>query len=107
MPELPDVVVYIEALESRILGQTLERVRLASPFLLRTISPALAEVEGRAVREVRRIGKRIAIGLDEKLWLVLHPVISGRLDWGGAGVEQSAQAGLAPVCFFEGTVLLT
>src|SRR5438128_6084347 len=107
MPELPDVVVYIEALELRILGQTLERIRLASPFLLRTISPALTEVEGRTVREVQRIGKRIAIGLEEELWLVLHLMIAGRLHWREPGVKLPAKRALAAFDFAEGSLLLT
>src|SRR6266700_2146006 len=107
MPELPDIVVYIEALEQRILGQTLERIRLASPFLLRTISPALAEAEGRTVREVRRIGKRIAIGLEEELWLVLHLMIAGRLHWRAPGVKLPAKRALAAFDFAEGSLLLT
>jgi len=107
MPELPDIVVYIEALEQRILGQTLERIRLASPFLLRTISPALAEAEGRTVREVRRIGKRIAIGLQEELWLVLHLMIAGRLHWRAPGVKLPAKRALAAFDFAEGSLLLT
>ena len=81
MPELPDVAIYIEALEARILGQTLERVRLASPFLLRTIDPPLAATHDKKVRRLRRIGKRIAIGLEGDLWLVLHLMIAGRLHW--------------------------
>jgi len=81
MPELPDITVYIEALEARILGQTLERVRLASPFLLRTIEPPLSAAQGKKVRALRRVGKRIAIGLEDDLWLVLHLMIAGRLHW--------------------------
>lgn len=81
MPELPDIVVYIEALEQRITGQTLEHIRLTSPFLLRTVSPPLSNAEGKRVRELRRTGKRIAIGLDGELWLVLHLMIAGRLHW--------------------------
>src|SRR5215467_2530339 len=81
MPELPDVTIYIEALEARILGQTLERVRLASPFLLRTIDPPLAATHEKTVRRLHRIGKRIAIGMDGDLWLVLHLMIAGRLHW--------------------------
>jgi formamidopyrimidine-DNA glycosylase len=81
MPELPDISAYISALEARILGQPLERVRLASVFLLRTVDPPLANAEGRAVRELRRIGKRIAIGVEGDLWLVLHLMIAGRLHW--------------------------
>jgi len=81
MPELPDIVVYIEALESRILGRTLERVRLTSPFLLRTATPPIQELEGKAVRSLRRLGKRIAIELENDYWLVLHLMIAGRLHW--------------------------
>src|SRR5216684_6778948 len=107
MPELPDVVVYIEALEQRIVGRTLERIRLASPFLLRTTSPALAEAERRTVREVRRIGKRIAIGLEEELWLVLHLMIAGRLHWREPGVKLPAKRALAAFDFAEGSLVLT
>ena len=107
MPELPDVVVYIEALEQRILERTLERIRLASPFLLRTISPALAEAERRTVRQVRRIGKRIAIGLDDEIWLVLHLMIAGRLHWRQPGVNLPAKRALAAFDFAEGSLLLT
>ena len=107
MPELPDVVVYVEALEQRILGQKLERIRLASPFLVRTTSPALAEVEGRTVREVQRIGKRIAIGLEQELWLVLHLMIAGRLHWREPGVKLPAKRALAAFDFVEGSLLLT
>ncbi|MGH9659352.1 MAG: DNA-formamidopyrimidine glycosylase family protein, partial [Bryobacteraceae bacterium] len=82
MPELPDIVVYVEALEARILGQRLERVRVASPFLVRTVSPALDTATGRTVRAVRRVGKRIALGTDGGPWLVLHLMIAGRLHWG-------------------------
>ena len=79
MPELPDIAAYITALEPRILGQPLEHVRLASAFLLRTAQPSIEEVEGHVVRELRRIGKRIAFGFDDDLWLVLHLMIAGRL----------------------------
>ncbi|HMD02909.1 MAG TPA: DNA-formamidopyrimidine glycosylase family protein, partial [Candidatus Baltobacteraceae bacterium] len=77
MPELPDIAAYIGALEARILGRPLERVRLASPFLLRTAQPAPSDFEGRPVRELRRVGKRIALGFDDDLWLVLHLMIAG------------------------------
>ncbi len=107
MPELPDIVVYIEALEKRILGQTLEAVRLASPFLLRSVNPPLREVEGKHVRELRRIGKRIAIGLDDDLWLVLHLMIAGRLHWRARGVKVSRPRGLAAFDFPDGSLLLT
>ena len=79
MPELPDIAAYITALEPRIVGQRLEQVRLASPFLLRSAQPPIKDVEGRLVRELRRIGKRIAIGVEGDLWLVLHLMIAGRL----------------------------
>ncbi len=81
MPELPDIAAYITALEPRIVGQPIEHVRLASPFLLRTAQPPITSVEGRRVRELRRIGKRIAIGVEGDLWLVLHLMIAGRLHW--------------------------
>ncbi|MGH8178941.1 MAG: Fpg/Nei family DNA glycosylase [Steroidobacter sp.] len=81
MPELPDIAVYLEALESRVIGQRLERVVLKNPFLLRTAEPALAECEGRLVSSLRRLGKRIAIGLESDLWLVIHLMIAGRLHW--------------------------
>ena len=107
MPELPDVVVYIEALEKRILGQRLERVRLASPFLLRTVDPPLARAEGQTVRELRRVGKRIAIGFEDDLWLVLHLMIAGRLHWRARGVKVVRPRGLAAFDFPSGSLLLT
>jgi formamidopyrimidine-DNA glycosylase len=107
VPELPDIVVYIEALEKRILGQPLERVRLASPFLLRTVSPPLRAVEGKTVRALRRIGKRIAIGVEGDLWLVLHLMIAGRLHWRERGVKVSRPRGLAAFDFPNGSLLFT
>src|SRR5947207_443791 len=107
MPELPDVVVYVEALEQRIVGRTLERVRIASPFLLRTTSPTVAEAQGRAAQQVRRIGKRIAIGFEGELWLVLHLMIAGRLHWREPGVKLPAKRALAAFDFAEGSLLLT
>ncbi len=107
MPELPDIVVYIEALEKRILGQTLEQVRIASPFLLRTADPPLFKVKGRAVVRLRRIGKRICIGLEDDLWLVLHLMIAGRLHWKKRGVEVSPPRGLAAFDFANGSLLWT
>jgi formamidopyrimidine-DNA glycosylase len=107
MPELPDVAVYIEALEKRILGQTLQAVRIASPFLLRSVNPALQDVEGKQVRELRRIGKRIAIGLEGELWLVLHLMIAGRLHWRAPGVKVARPRGLAAFDFPDGSLLLT
>lgn len=107
MPELPDVVVYIEALEKRILGQLLERVRVASPFLLRTAEPPLSNAEGRTVVQLRRLGKRICIGLENNLWLVLHLMIAGRLHWRARGVKVSPPRGLAAFDFPRGTLLWT
>jgi formamidopyrimidine-DNA glycosylase len=107
MPELPDIVVYIEALEKRILGRTLERVRVASPFLLRTANPPLTNVEGRKVVELRRMGKRICIGLEGELWLVLHLMIAGRLHWKKSGVKVSPPRGLAAFDFANGSLLWT
>jgi formamidopyrimidine-DNA glycosylase len=112
MPELPDITVYIEALESRILGQTLEVVRVVSPFLLRTADPPLTEAHGGTVVQLRRVGKRICIGLDNDLWLVLHLMIAGRLHWhplGGksARVKVSPPRGLAAFDFSNGSLLWT
>ncbi len=107
MPELPDILVYLEALETRILAQTLERVRIASPFLLRSFEPSVDEVRGKTVRELRRLGKRIAIGLDGDLWLVLHLMIAGRLHWKPAGAKLSGKYQLAGFDFPNGTLLLS
>jgi formamidopyrimidine-DNA glycosylase len=107
MPELPDIAVYIGALESRIVGQPLERVRLASAFLLRTVEPAIGEVEGRVVRALGRIGKRIAIGVEGDLWLVLHLMIAGRLHWRAAGARLAGRQSLAALDFPSGSLVLT
>src|SRR5579871_4913211 len=107
MPELPDIAAYLHALEPRILGQPLEHIRLASPFLLRTLEPAPAEAEGRTVRELRRIGKRIAIGLEGDLWLVLHLMIAGRLHWRPPGAKLAGRQNLAAFDFPHGSVVLT
>ena len=107
MPELPDIVVYIEALEKRILGQNLEQVRVASPFLLRTASPPISSAQGKLVRELRRLGKRICIGLENDLWLVLHLMIAGRLHWRKKSAALSPPRGLAAFDFANGTVLWT
>src|ERR1035438_6113506 len=107
MPELPDIVAYVGALESRIVGQTLERVRLGSPFLLRTIQPSVAEAEGRTVREIRRIGKRIAIGVDGDLWLALHLMIAGRLHWKAPQAKLAGRNALAAFDFPSGSLVLT
>jgi formamidopyrimidine-DNA glycosylase len=107
MPELPDISAYISALEPRIVGQVLERVRLASVFLLRTADPPLASVEGRIVRELRRVGKRIAIGFDDELWLVLHLMIAGRLHWRPPQAKLGGRNTLAAFDFPQGTLVLT
>jgi formamidopyrimidine-DNA glycosylase len=107
VPELPDIVVYIEALEKRTLGQTLEHVRIASSFLLRTADPPLSSVEGKAVVQLRRMGKRICIGLENNLWLVLHLMIAGRLHWKKRGVKVSPPRGLAAFDFTNGSLLWT
>lgn len=107
MPELPDITVYIEALEARIPGQTLERVRLASPFLLRTVSPPVQAAEGQKVRELRRIGKRIAIGFENDVWLVLHLMIAGRLHWRARGAKIGGKNMPAAFDFPAGSLVLT
>jgi formamidopyrimidine-DNA glycosylase len=107
MPELPDITAYIHALELRIVGQPLKRIRIGGPFLLRTAEPPIVAIEGRIVRELRRIGKRIAIGLEDDLWLVLHLMIAGRLHWKAAGAKLSGRQQLAAFDFPNGTLLLT
>jgi len=107
MPELPDITAYTVALESRIVGQPLKRVRLASPFLLRSVEPSLSSAEGRRVVELRRIGKRIAIGLEDDLWLVLHLMIAGRLHWRAAAAKLSGRQNLAAFDFPHGSLVLT
>jgi len=107
MPELPDIAVYIEALQARISGQTLERVRIGSPFLLRTVQPTTTDLEGRIVREIRRVGKRIAIGVEGDLWAVLHLMIAGRLHWRSVGAKLGGRQNLAAFDFPNGTVTLT
>ena len=107
MPELPDVAAYLGALEARIVGRPLERVRLANPFLLRTAEPPVASAEGRVVRELRRVGKRIAIGLDGELWLVLHLMIAGRLHWRPHGATLAGRNALAAFDFPDGSLVFT
>jgi formamidopyrimidine-DNA glycosylase len=107
MPELPDIAAYITALEARIVGQPIERVRLASVFLLRTAQPPIANVERRVVRELRRIGKRIAIGVDGDLWLVLHLMIAGRLHWRPPNAKLAGRQNLAAFDFPSGSLVLT
>jgi formamidopyrimidine-DNA glycosylase len=107
MPELPDITAYMTALEPRIVGQPLEHVRVASAFLLRTARPPLASVEGRVVRALRRIGKRIVIGVDGDLWLVLHLMIAGRLHWRPPGAKLAGRQNLAAFDFPHGSLVLT
>ena len=107
MPELPDIVAYISALEPRIVGQPIEHIRLSSPFLLRTVQPSLTDIEGRIVRELRRIGKRIAIGIEGDLWLVLHLMIAGRLHWRPRGAKLAGRKSLAAFDFPNGSLVLT
>lgn len=107
MPELPDLTLYIEALRQRVVGVPLLRVRLASPFVLRSVEPPLTAIEGAAVRSVTRLGKRIVLACGEELYLVLHLMIAGRLRWERAGAKPPARIGLAAFDFPHGTLLLT
>jgi len=107
MPELPDLTVYIEALEARIAGQPLEAVRLGSPFLLRSVEPKLEETFGRRVAALRLVGKRIAVGVEGDLWLVLHLMIAGRLHWKKPGAKLAGRNALAAFDFPAGTLTLT
>lgn len=107
MPELPDVAVYVEALGERIVGQTLERVLIRGPFLLRSTTPPVTAATGKRVNEVRRVGKRIAIGLEDDIWLVIHLMIAGRLHWKQGEVKLTARNMLALFTFDRGTLLLT
>jgi formamidopyrimidine-DNA glycosylase len=107
MPELPDIAAYLTALEPRIRSRRVNRVRLASPFLLRTAAPPLTSVEGRSVIDLRRIGKRIAIGLEGDLWLVLHLMIAGRLHWRPPAVSLAGRQNLAAFDFDDGSLTLT
>jgi formamidopyrimidine-DNA glycosylase len=107
MPELPDIAAYISALEPRIVGQPIEHIRLSSPFLLRTVQPSPTDAEGRLVRELRRIGKRIAIGVQGDLWLVLHLMIAGRLHWRPRGAKLAGRKSLAAFDFPNGSLVLT
>jgi formamidopyrimidine-DNA glycosylase len=107
MPELPDISAYLSALQKRIVGQPLQRVRIGSPFLLRTASPPIAAAEGHEVTALRRIGKRVAIGLDNDLWLVLHLMIAGRLHWRPQGAKLKGRNNLAAFDFPDGSLVLT
>ncbi len=107
MPELPDLAIYLEALERRVLGARLSKLRVLSPFTLRSVAPAPAELEGRAVTELRRIGKRIAIGLDGELFIVLHLMIAGRLHWADKGRKPPGRRPLVAFDWSTGTLTLT
>lgn len=107
MPELPDIAVYIGALESRVVAQTLQKVRIASPFVLRSVDPPIKEAEGRRVLRLRRVGKRIVLELENDLFLIFHLMIAGRLHWKSAGAKIPGKLGLAAFDFHSGTLLLT
>jgi formamidopyrimidine-DNA glycosylase len=107
VPELPDITLYLEALGQRILGRQLKGITLINPFLLRTATPPIASAAGRRVERLRRVGKRIAIGLEGELWLVLHLMIAGRLHWYASGTKVSSRAALARFEFDSGTLTLT
>ena len=107
MPELPDIALYLDALASRVVGKQLERLRIASPFLLRTADPPVADLVGRAIRDVRRLGKRIVLALEDDYFVVLHLMIAGRLHWKSAGALIPRRVGLAAFDFPNGTLLLT
>lgn len=107
MPELPDITIYLEALEARLLGQELQKVRISSPFLLRTFEPPIDAVDGQTVTSLKRLGKRIAIGLENDLWPVIHLMIAGRLQWKEPAAKIPGKIGLAAFDFTEGTLILT
>jgi formamidopyrimidine-DNA glycosylase len=107
MPELPDINAYLHALDKRIVGKTLQRVRIGSPFVLRTAQPAISEAEGQGVRELRRIGKRVAMGLGNDMWLVIHLMIAGRLHWRAPGAKLAGRNSLAAFDFADGSLVLT
>jgi len=107
VPELPDITIYLDALNARVVGHTLTRIRITSPFLLRTAVPPISECEGRKVIELRRIGKRIAFGFENELWLVLHLMIAGRLHWHDLPAKLAGKQNLAAFDFSNGTLTLT
>jgi formamidopyrimidine-DNA glycosylase len=107
MPELPDIAAYLTALEPRIVGQPIKQVRLLSPFVLRTAQPPVTSVDGHVVRQLLRIGKRIALGVEGDLWLVLHLMIAGRLHWRPPGAKLAGRQSLAAFDFPNGSVVLT
>ena len=107
MPELPDVTVYVETIASHVSGRVLEKIRISNPFVVRSVDPPIYEAEGKTVREVRRIGKRIAIGLDDDLWIVIHLMIAGRFRWLKPGGKVPGKLGLAAFDFDNGSLVLT
>jgi formamidopyrimidine-DNA glycosylase len=107
MPELPDINAYLHALDSRIVGQVVRKVRINSPFVLRTAQPPIAEAEGHVVRELQRIGKRVALGIDNDVWIVIHLMIAGRLHWRAPGAKLGGRNSLAAFDFDSGSLLLT
>jgi formamidopyrimidine-DNA glycosylase len=107
VPELPDITIYLEALQRRVLSQRLQQIRLISPFLVRTAMPPLSQAHGRTVCALRRIGKRIAVGLEDDLWLVIHLMVAGRFHWREPGAKLTRKLGLAAFDFAEGSLLLT
>ncbi|HLE57705.1 MAG TPA: DNA-formamidopyrimidine glycosylase family protein [Rhodothermia bacterium] len=107
MPELPDITVYIEALERHVGGHILEHVRIANPFLVRSVEPPITEAEGKRVTKVQRIGKRIALGFETDLWIVIHLMIAGRFRWAAAGAKIPGRVGLAAFDFDNGSLILT
>jgi len=107
VPELPDVTIYLEALESRVLSRRLDKVRLASPFVLRTVEPAVSELAGKHVTSLRRLGKRIVLGFEDDLFLVIHLMIAGRFKWLAPGAKVPGKVGLAAFDFENGTLILT
>lgn len=107
MPELPDITIYIEALEKRVIGQTLEKVRIAKPFLLRTVEPGISTIEGKKVLALHRLGKRIAFEFENEHYLIIHLVIAGRFKWIDAGGKVPGKIGLAAFDFPNGTLVLT
>src|SRR5258707_15807198 len=106
MPELPDIVVYMEALERRILGHVLERIQVPGPSLLRTANPPIDSICNHTVTALRRIGKRIAIGFDNDLWLVIHLMIAGRLHWGERSIVPNGRRTLAALDFHSTTITI-
>ena len=107
MPELPDIAIYVKALERRTIGQALNQVRISSPFLLRTVAPPLSSIEGKKVQALRRLGKRIAFGFESELWLVIHLMIAGRLHWHEPDARLPGKRALATFRFSNGSLVLT